>query len=179
MTMTIESVQDFRRAVRMGPYAWPGGYDIFAITSDGGTLCADCMARERRVIVDAIARKDDSGWRVLAVDCTANTDSGVDCDNCGRTVQEAWREDDEDAMAAFAVVRSIDNEPMRCVSWEQARTLLAAQLREDAADAAARDADLHLAAQLRSAAEQVEMLLAGELFDASYGGTAYAIRRRE
>lgn len=180
MSMTIESVADFRRAVRMGPYAWPGGYDVFAITSDGATLCAECMTTERRLIVDAIARKDNSGWRVLAVDCTANTDDNVTCDNCYTVVQRGWKEDDEEHLTArYSVVSSTGSEPPREVTWSHARTLLAAQLREEAADVAARDSDPFLAAQLREAAEQVEMLLQGELYDVSVGGATYAIRRRE
>jgi hypothetical protein len=34
----IKSVSDYRKAVRNGPYAWPGGYPLFFVTSDGAAL---------------------------------------------------------------------------------------------------------------------------------------------
>mgnify|MGYP000673876777 CR=1 FL=1 len=87
--MRIDSLSDYRRAVRIGPYAWPGGYDVFAITSDGGTLCHDCYAtNERTNVVWSIANKCNDGWRVVAVDATCNVDGEVRCDHCNRIVQE-------------------------------------------------------------------------------------------
>jgi hypothetical protein len=88
--MNIATVSDFRRAVRMGPYAWPGGYDVYGITSDGAALCHDCMGKERRWIADAIATKDDNGWRIVGLDATCNTDGDVTCDHCGVTLQEEF-----------------------------------------------------------------------------------------
>jgi hypothetical protein len=82
--MRIKTVGDFRRAVRMGPYAWPGGYSIFGVTSDGGVLCARCMDAERRSIAYAIGHDVPDGWRVEAVDCMANVDGDdtMICDGC-------------------------------------------------------------------------------------------------
>jgi hypothetical protein len=82
--VNIEIVGDFRRAVRMGPYAWPGGYAIFGIMSDGGVLCARCMDAERRSIADAIGHDVPNGWQVVAVDCMANVDmdDSTQCANC-------------------------------------------------------------------------------------------------
>ena len=84
----IHSVSDFRRSVRVGPYAWPGGYDTFFLTSDGGTMCHSCTVKERRSIVDSIATKCDDGWQVVAVDATCNTDGEVRCDHCNTVLQE-------------------------------------------------------------------------------------------
>ena len=92
--MLISSVSDFRRAIRFGPFAWPGMNDIYAITSDGGTLCHKCMSSERRAIVDSIATKCDDGWRVVALDATCNTDSEVRCDHCNTVLQKDWTEAD-------------------------------------------------------------------------------------
>ena len=84
--MYINRVETFRRFVRSGPYAWPGGYEQFAVTSDGGILCYDCCEKERRNIVDAIARKDHNGWNVIGADCTANSDEMEVCSHCGSVI---------------------------------------------------------------------------------------------
>ncbi len=88
--MLIKTVADFRMALRFGPYAWPGGYDHYFVTSDGGCLCHTCADAERRNIVDSVATKCDDGWRVVALDATCNTDSEVRCDHCSKVLQEAY-----------------------------------------------------------------------------------------
>jgi hypothetical protein len=95
LSMQVSTVSDFRRAVRFGPYAWPGGYDIFAITSDGGVLCAKCMNAERRLIIDSIATKRNDGWQVAAIGTTADTDDEVRCDHCNTVLQEEWKAEAE------------------------------------------------------------------------------------
>lgn len=32
--MQINSISDFRKAMRNGPYAWPGGYPLFFVMGD-------------------------------------------------------------------------------------------------------------------------------------------------
>ena len=93
--MRITTVSDFRRAVRMGPCAWPGGYDLYFVTSDGGCLCHACASKERRNVADSIATKCDDGWRVMAVDTTADTDSEVRCDHCNVVLKEEWIDSDD------------------------------------------------------------------------------------
>jgi len=44
----INTIGDFRAAVRNGAYAWPGGYPLFFICSDGAALCHKCAKAERR-----------------------------------------------------------------------------------------------------------------------------------
>ena len=82
--MNIQTVSDFRRAVRFGPFAWPGGYDIMFLTSDGGTLCNACVNAERRNIADSIATKCNDGWRVTAAFSTADCDEMQVCDHCNQ-----------------------------------------------------------------------------------------------
>jgi hypothetical protein len=72
----------------MGPVTWPGCYDIYGITSDGGILCFSCMEKERRNIIDSISTKRDDGWRIVGVDATCNTDSEVTCEHCNTTLQK-------------------------------------------------------------------------------------------
>ena len=61
--MTINSISDFRAAVRNGPYAWPGGYPLYYVTTDGAALCADCMTKERASIVRSTFENSRDGLR--------------------------------------------------------------------------------------------------------------------
>lgn len=69
-------------------YAWPGGYELFAITSDGGTLCNDCCRKEFRNIAHSTIGNYRDGWQCEAIDATCNIDSELNCDHCGRTIHD-------------------------------------------------------------------------------------------
>lgn len=72
-------------------FAWPGGYEIFFVTDDGGTLCSPCVEKEwDGCIADAYP---NDGWNIVGFDHTGNTDEAVTCDHCNREVQAAWKED--------------------------------------------------------------------------------------
>ena len=73
-------------------YAWPGGYELFGICSDGGVLCCDCMQREYYLIAYARKHKIDDQWRVMAIDCAAEYDSLIQCDHCNKVIVEDWQE---------------------------------------------------------------------------------------
>ncbi len=65
----IKTVADLKATLRYGEFAWPGGYQIHCITSDGASLLFSTVRKELRSIVSAI--RDDyraSGWRVVATD---------------------------------------------------------------------------------------------------------------
>lgn len=87
--MHINSVNDFRKTIRKGPFTWPGAYDIFGITSDGAALCFDCMEKERRSIVWSIGNKVNDGWKVEAIDATCNVEDTVCCDHCNKIIFDA------------------------------------------------------------------------------------------
>ncbi len=67
--MHIKTISDFRKAMRAGPYAWPGGYPIYFPTTDGGALSFKAARDNRREILEAIACEDKwSGWHVCAAE---------------------------------------------------------------------------------------------------------------
>lgn len=70
------------------PYTFPGGYPLFAITSDGGALCKRCCKSERESI-GGTAGPD--GWQVVAIDCNWENPNLL-CDHCGDRIESAYAE---------------------------------------------------------------------------------------
>lgn len=69
-------------------YAWPGGYELFAVTDDGGVLCHGCCKKEYWQIVQSIS---SDGWYVTGIGCAASEDGPVFCDHCQRNIVECWQ----------------------------------------------------------------------------------------
>jgi hypothetical protein len=91
--MHINSISDFRRAIRNGPYAWPGGYPYYFVTSDGAALSWLSVQNNRRAILEAIANKLRDGWRVIGMDINWE-DSALYCDDTGERIGSAYAEDE-------------------------------------------------------------------------------------
>jgi len=71
------------------PYAWPGGYPLYAVTDDGGVICRHCAKEEREWIALTNGR---DGWCV--VDLAVNWENPeLYCDCCGRRVESAYGEE--------------------------------------------------------------------------------------
>lgn len=85
----ISSVADMKATLRAGQFAWPGGYQMYFICSDGAALCFDCARKESRNIFEAIANKDGSGWRVVATDINYE-DSELTCEHCNKSIPAAY-----------------------------------------------------------------------------------------
>ena len=85
----INSTADFKATLRAGAYAWPGGYQMFLITSDGAALCFDCARKESRQILPSIASKSRDGWRVIACDINYE-DLELYCDHCSKLIPASY-----------------------------------------------------------------------------------------
>ena len=87
----INKPSDFARALNSGPYAWPGGYPLFFVTSDGAALSFDSAKENARTICQAIRDGDHCGWRVVA--CEVNWEDGnLVCDHSGELIESAYGE---------------------------------------------------------------------------------------
>ena len=84
-------LKDVKNAAR-NKYAWPGGYPLHVITSDGGCLCAGCVKAEFRLIADSVIRGIDDGWRAIGADI--NWEQEISCDHCGNAIESAYGDDD-------------------------------------------------------------------------------------
>lgn len=88
--MNIQTPSDFGKALRQ-PYAWPGGYPLHFITSDGACLCFECAKRQGRSITSSIRDGLRDGWKVEAVDVNWE-DGELLCDQCGQHIESAYAE---------------------------------------------------------------------------------------
>ena len=96
--MEIHTISDFRRAVRNGPYAWPGGYPCYWIMADGGACAFNVAESERRAMLDALAYPEDVPhlqWRPIALEI--NWENGdLYCDHTGERIESAYAEPEDE-----------------------------------------------------------------------------------
>ena len=91
------SLAAVKRTIRQ-PYAWPGGYPLFAIMDDGGALCVKCLKSEFALIARSTIQSHNhswpvDGWSVHGID-TNWEDPALYCDNCNKRIESAYAEDD-------------------------------------------------------------------------------------
>ena len=86
---SIDSVADLKATLRAGAYAWPGGYPLFFITSDGAALSFDSARENLPQVIWSIANGVNDGWRVVA--CDINYEDGdLTCDHSGKQIESAY-----------------------------------------------------------------------------------------
>jgi len=88
MTKQGETIQQIKAFVR-APYAWPGGYLQYAVTSDGAALCAACCKKELKNIVTAISQSLNTGWNVVGIDINWE-EPDLYCDHCSQPIESAY-----------------------------------------------------------------------------------------
>jgi hypothetical protein len=72
-------------------FAWPGGYPLFAICSDGGCLCHRCTKDNAKHIIASTRTDSRDGWRIDSVDVNWE-DETLYCDHCGNKIESAYGE---------------------------------------------------------------------------------------
>lgn len=90
--MYINSISDFRKAMRHGPYAWPGGYPVYFITDDRAAISFEGAKMARRDLLESIRDRDSRGYRVIAMDVNWE-DSTLICDITNERIESAYGED--------------------------------------------------------------------------------------
>ena len=95
--MRIQTISDFRTAMRRGPYAWPGGYPCYFLLSDGEALSFNAAKQERRSILEALRdyqtdKRERSGWRPIALEINYE-DSELFCAHTGERIETAYTDD--------------------------------------------------------------------------------------
>jgi hypothetical protein len=74
-------------------YAWPGGYPVYYVTSDGASLCASCVDKEIKTILESTLESSRDGWAVEGADINWE-DSNLFCDHCSKRIESAYAEDE-------------------------------------------------------------------------------------
>jgi hypothetical protein len=74
---------EVKRALKAGPYAWPGGYPLFFVTRDGASLSFDAM-RERFKEEAGAVYGAQVNWE----------DDALYCDHTGKRIPSAYGEDE-------------------------------------------------------------------------------------
>ena len=74
---------DIAKYIARKRYAWPGGYELFAVTDDGGVLCHNCCKSEFAQIVSACP---GDGWNVEAFASASELAESVVCDHCSKEI---------------------------------------------------------------------------------------------
>lgn len=84
------TARDLLRQVRRmarEKYAWPGGYSLALVMTDGAVLCPDCVRSEYRQISHETRHGMSGGWAAAAVDCAANWEESETCEHCSKLIQ--------------------------------------------------------------------------------------------
>ena len=93
MNPTTYSVQDFNAQLESGAYAWPGGYPLFFVTSDGEAMSFDYAKANADLIRESIASKATDDWRVIG--CEVNwEDPALYCCGSNQRIESAYAEDE-------------------------------------------------------------------------------------
>lgn len=90
--MQIQTVSDFRRAVRNGPYAWPGGYPLYFVMADGEALSFAAAKANRRLIIEELAYRVSGDWRPVAFEVNWE-DANLYCCHSATRIESAYAED--------------------------------------------------------------------------------------
>jgi uncharacterized Zn finger protein (UPF0148 family) len=74
-------------------HAWPGGYPLFYLMADGETMCAKCINKEVKLVVDATVNGDDKQWEIVGSDVNWE-DPALFCAHCNQRIESAYAEDE-------------------------------------------------------------------------------------
>lgn len=87
--MNIDKPSDFGKALRQGPYAWPGGYPLYFICDDGAPLSFESARKEGQRICQAIRERSRDGWRVVAVEINYEEPDLI-CAHSNKPIESAY-----------------------------------------------------------------------------------------
>ena len=74
------------------PYAWPGGYPRYFITSDGAAISYKSAIHNQKLIIDSINESLNDGWQLVGCDINWE-DSGLYCDDTNERIESAYAEE--------------------------------------------------------------------------------------
>ena len=85
--MTSDIMKAVQQAIRE-PYAWPGGYPVHVVLSDGDLLCTQCARAEYRQLSEADRDQGRTGWEPIGAEIFWEGEES--CGHCGTTIESAY-----------------------------------------------------------------------------------------
>lgn len=86
------TLAEIKKALRDGPYAWPGGYPMYFVMGDGEPMSFKAVRQEWRQIVAAHLRGADTGeWFVAGADINWE-DGELYCAHTNERIESAYAE---------------------------------------------------------------------------------------
>lgn len=86
------TVEQFKKDLQQ-PYAWPGGYPRYFITSDGAALSYKSALHNHHLIIDSIENHSNDGWQVIGCDINWE-DAGLYCDDTNERIESAYADNE-------------------------------------------------------------------------------------
>ena len=83
--------KDIKDAIR-SKYAFPGGYPLYLVTTDGGALCIECVRKDWKIIAHSTLHHYNDGWELAGADINWE-DPDLFCDHCGENIESAYGEE--------------------------------------------------------------------------------------
>jgi hypothetical protein len=87
-----KAINDLKDAIRH-PHAWPGGYPVYAVLSDGEMVCHECAKKEYKNILDSTRNGSRDGWQCIGADIL--WEGVAYCGHCSKELESAYGEGDE------------------------------------------------------------------------------------
>lgn len=94
--LKIRTAADLKACLRAGPYAWPGGYQLWFIMADGEALSFEAARENLHELISAIrSNHRHDGWRPIAIEGEHMGDfpDGVTCAHSGAEIVAPQSED--------------------------------------------------------------------------------------
>lgn len=91
-------LRQVKQAIR-SPYAWPGGYPLYVLMSDGEALSIDAAKAEWRQICRATIASYRDGWKAEAVVINWE-DPELYCAHTGARIESAYAEQEDTSCGA-------------------------------------------------------------------------------
>lgn len=85
----ITNAAQYKATLRAGPYAWPGGYQLYLLLDDGEALCFTCGNKEARQVIASIQSNARDGWQCVACDVNYE-DTEIYCAHCNKPIPTAY-----------------------------------------------------------------------------------------
>jgi len=87
------TVHELMEDLRQGEFTSLGGYPLFFLTEDGGTLHPRCVREEIWTVARATRDGYEKSWCVVAHDVNWEDPSMI-CDHCNERIESAYAEDE-------------------------------------------------------------------------------------